>query len=336
LRLNVHYHVIALDGVYVRDADSGAPVFHALPAPTEDEVAEVARRTAERVQKILVRHGRSLDPDDDAGDDPLAEQPALAGLAAAAARGVDLLGERAGRPTLRLLDPDRARPGEPVALVMGFNVHAGRAIAARDRQGMEQLCRYLSRPPIAQQRLDELADGRLRYTMKKPWRDGTLSLLFQPADLVARLCAMVPPPRWHLIRFHGVLSAHATLRPEVVPPPPPTEQAPASAASTGAQLDLFPPFSAAGTADADTATDRASAEPSRKPWAWLLRHVFAEDLEHCERCGGRMRWKEVATTPDAIGRLLARHGLGSGPGPPPDKRRARRPVPEQLELGFGR
>jgi hypothetical protein len=61
--------------------------------------------------------------------------------------------------------------------------------------------------------------------------------------------------------------------------------------------------------------------------------VFAADLSTCERCGGSMRWKEVATTPDAIDRLLARHGLSSGPDPPPP-RRTRSPVPEQLELGF--
>ncbi|MGH6949757.1 MAG: transposase, partial [Vitreimonas sp.] len=289
-------------------------------------------RTAERVQKILVRHARSLEPDEDAGDDPLAEQPALAGCASAAARGVDLLGERAGRPTLRLLDPDRARPGDPVAEVMGFNVHAARAIAARDRQRLEQLCRYLCRPPIAQQRLELSSDGRVRYTMKKPWRDGTLALVFEPQDLVARLCAMVPPPRWHLIRFHGVLSAHASLRSQVVPPPPATSDD-AKATCASAQLELFS-AGAAGANDVDSGSARASREPSRKPWAWLLRHVFAADLQTCQRCGGRMRWQEVATTPDAIARLLARHGLGSGPGPPPQSRQPRRTVPEQLELGF--
>jgi hypothetical protein len=97
-----------------------------------------------------------------------------------------------------------------------FDVPAARAIAARDRSRLEQLCRYLCRPPIAQQRLELCADGLVRYTMKKPWRDGTLCLVFDPEDLLARLCAMVPPPRWHLIRFHGVLSAHASLRSEVI------------------------------------------------------------------------------------------------------------------------
>jgi hypothetical protein len=343
LRLNVHFHVLALDGVYVRDAETGTPVFHVLPAPSEDEVARVARRTAERVEQILVRHGRSLDPEADAGDDPLADQPALAGLAAASTRGVDLVGERAGRPSLRLLDPDRARPAEPVALVMGFNVHAARAIAARDRLGLEQLCRYLARPPLAQQRLELLADGRVRYTMKKPWKDGTLALVFEPEDLIARLCSMVPPPRWHLVRFHGVLSAHAALRPLIVPQPAPASGATGAMAGScgaeaGVQLELFGSVAAIAAAlgAVPSRDDGASREPARKPWAWLLRHVFAEDLQTCERCGGRMRWRQVATTPDAIARLLARHEPGSGPGPPRRARPSRLRLPEQLELAFGK
>jgi hypothetical protein len=209
-------------------------------------------------------------------------------------------------------------------------VHAARAIAARDRQRLEQLCRYLSRPPIAQDRLELCADGRVRYTMKKPWRDGTLSLLFEPEDLVARLCAMVPPPRWHLIRFHGALSAHASLRPLVVPqpPPPPSDETTRDNACAGAQLELF----SIASANATTDSDAPSREPSRKPWAWLLRHVFAEDLQTCAHCGGRMRWKEVATTPEHIARLLVRHGLG--PDPPNKPRTPRFAVPEQLPLGF--
>jgi Putative transposase len=61
LRLNVHFHVLALDGVYVREEPAAPLVFHPLPAPTVDEVADVAKRAALRVQKILERHGRSLD-----------------------------------------------------------------------------------------------------------------------------------------------------------------------------------------------------------------------------------------------------------------------------------
>jgi hypothetical protein len=105
------------------------------PAPTEEDVAEVARRTAERVEKLLLRHGRTLDPEQDGGDDPLDTESVLSSCAGAATRGVDLVGERAGRPTLRLVDPERARAGEPVADVMGFNVHAGITVGRRSHRG---------------------------------------------------------------------------------------------------------------------------------------------------------------------------------------------------------
>jgi hypothetical protein len=61
LRLNVHLHVLALDGVYVRDSESGALVFEELGTPSHAEVLDVARRTAERVDTLLRKSGRSLE-----------------------------------------------------------------------------------------------------------------------------------------------------------------------------------------------------------------------------------------------------------------------------------
>jgi hypothetical protein len=152
LRLNVHLHSLALDGVYVRDDDDGPLVFHALPEPNADEVAQVARRTAERIVKLLVKLGRSLDPEMDELPDALElEHPALAGCYGAAARGIDLLGARAGQPTLRVVEPLAGRLQEPVAQVGGFNVHAKLAVDGRDRQRLERICRYMGRPPRATQ-----------------------------------------------------------------------------------------------------------------------------------------------------------------------------------------
>jgi Putative transposase len=68
LRLNVHVHVLALDGVYVRERANGPLVFHALPTPSRTEVAEVARRTAERLARAFKAQGRPSpwgDPDAD-------------------------------------------------------------------------------------------------------------------------------------------------------------------------------------------------------------------------------------------------------------------------------
>lgn len=346
LRLNVHFHTLALDGVYVRN-DDGALEFLELDEPTADEVADVTRRTAKRVAAILERHGRSApailgygsDDGDGDGDgegtdeetDTLQEQQlALASCYGAAARGTALFGERAGQPTLRLVQPSEARATGPVAAIMGFNVHAKVAIDGRDRRQVERICRYLGRPPIATDRLEWLADGRLRYTMKKAWSDGTHALVFEPLDLIARLCAMIPPPRFHMVRYHGVLSSHASRRSEVVPEPPTPDSS--LEPQSPQQLPLF----CIPTGDSDDHQSDAHGgqqrPPSRKPWAWLLKHVFAHDLQTCPNGCGPLRWLEVATTPDAIARLLERDDDGEGDSPPHNTRAP--PTTTQLRLDF--
>ncbi len=160
MRLNVHFHVIALDGVYVRSPDSGELVFHALAAPTADEVTDVATRTAVRVQKVLARHGRRLDGTGERDAvEPASEQLALAALCGAAAAGQGLAGDRAGEPLLRVVDPAHARKSERVGESGAINVHAEVAVPPRDRARLERLCRYVCRPPIAQERLEEMANG---------------------------------------------------------------------------------------------------------------------------------------------------------------------------------
>ena len=69
LRLNVHFHSLALDGVYVRD-DANVLQSHALSTPTPEQVAEVARWTYEGLARVCERHGRSFDElDTDADTD---------------------------------------------------------------------------------------------------------------------------------------------------------------------------------------------------------------------------------------------------------------------------
>jgi Putative transposase len=68
-----------------------------------------------------------------------------------------------------------------------------------------------------------------------------------------RLTALVPRPRLHLIRFHGVLAPNAKLRSEIIPNP------------------------------AEHATEHAHAQgaPARISWARLLKRVFDIDIDHC-------------------------------------------------------
>ena len=73
---------------------------------------------------------------------------------------------------------------------------------------------------VATERLSVLADDRVLYALKNRWRDGTTHVAFEPADFVARLAALVPPPRFHLVRYSGILAPAARFRARVVPEGP--------------------------------------------------------------------------------------------------------------------
>ena len=86
----------------------------------------------------------------------------------------------------------------------GFCLHAGTALPAYDREGVEHLLCYMCRAPVALDRLEELPDGRLLYRLKKRWRDGTDSIVFEPLEFLKRLTTLVPAPRFNMIRYSGV------------------------------------------------------------------------------------------------------------------------------------
>ena len=99
------------------------------------------------------------------------------------------------RKAIRIvLDPDD-RPvakGKLCAQDCGFNLHAA-TVAANDQQGRLTLCRYILRPPLANDRLKILDDGNVKLEFKKPCSDGTASVEISPLALIARLAALVVP-----------------------------------------------------------------------------------------------------------------------------------------------
>jgi len=115
-----------------------------------------------------------------------------------------------------------------------------------------------------------------------------------PEDLLVRLRAAVPPPRFHMVRYFGVLSSHSAFRSRVVTESREDTTAHRPAPAHGDQLELL------GEED-----DRAP-KALRHRWAWLLAHIFAADLERCPQCGGSMRWAEIAKTARAALRLMAK------------------------------
>jgi len=84
----------------------------------------------------------------------------------------------------------------------GFSLHAEVCCAAHERKKLEHLCRYITRPAIANERLTRNRAGDVVLQLKSPYHDGTTHIVMSPLELMQRLAALVPRPRLHLIRFY--------------------------------------------------------------------------------------------------------------------------------------
>jgi hypothetical protein len=170
--------------------------------------------------------------------------------------------------TLQTLPAAPDGPRREVAEGSGFSLHAGIAAKASQRDKLEHLARYVARPPVATGRLSLTEGGLVRCALKTPYRDGTTHVIFEPEDFIARLVALVPKPRAHLTRYHGVFAPASPDRAGVVP------KTRAAAAAIKAVESSEP-----------SAVDRQRS----LTWAQRLKRVFAIDIEVCRRCGGKLK-----------------------------------------------
>ena len=167
--LNPHLHTLVLDGIYTDGA-----VFHALSPPTVAELARLTRLVATKTGKRLVQMGF--------GDDD-----AIRRLAEAEPEVAALVAQSVAFPEDRLIDTGLARPGQGSAQHANFNLHASTTVDAGDVGARERLCRYLLRPPISDDRLTMMPDGKIALALKTPWRDGTVGIVLTAIQLVAKL-----------------------------------------------------------------------------------------------------------------------------------------------------
>jgi hypothetical protein len=195
--LNIHLHCLVLDGVYRRNAD-GAPVFMEVPAPTDEALQAVLHRIITRTMKLLTRKGVLVeeqgqtymaDNDDSADSD---EARVLRPLQAAACTYRIAFGPRTGQKVLTVqaaMPRDTDFKGTLCADIDGFSLHAVVRCDADDRQGLEQLCRYITRPALANERVQTNAAGQVVLKLKTAWRDGTTHLVMSPLEFMQRLAA---------------------------------------------------------------------------------------------------------------------------------------------------
>ena len=139
----------------------------------------------------------------------------------------------------------------------GFSLDASVCIASQERVGLERLLRYCARPPFALERIEQVNEERIVYRLPRPQRDGRTALSLTPLELIDHLAALIPPPRLHRHRYHGVLAPNAPLR------------LAATAYGRDADLGGAPPAAKAPASPAAAATKARSS--AHYPWAMLTR-----------------------------------------------------------------
>ena len=129
-------------------------------------------------------------------------------------------------------------------------------------------------------------NGLVRIVLKRAYTDGTVAVEMDPLSLLARLAACVPPPRFHTVRYAGVLAPASTWRERIAPelPPAPSPVDPA---------DEAPPPRSTG---------------NYRPWAELLKRTFGFDVLECKKCQGRMKLMAIVTDPGSVARYLEKIG----------------------------
>jgi hypothetical protein len=198
----------------------------------------------------------------------------------------------------------------------GFSLHAGVAAEANERRTLERLCRYVSRPAVAIERLPLTAQGHIRYALKTPYRDGTTHVVFEPLDFLSRLAALVPSPRVNLRRFHGVFAPHHRLRARIAPGQGARAQAGDGQGRKRAIDDGLGAATEAGLLDRRRAVRAARAWCESSPASRILKSSRGS-------CG---TWGSAPPQPVSRCRALRRRGRGcstetrrfiAGASPPP-------------------
>jgi hypothetical protein len=274
LNLNVHFHALYTDGSFYERSDGQVVFLHAAP-PTVTEMEVLVTRIKHHVGQLLERMGFGRDDDDDP------DAPLLLGLGELYSDGVLNKGAR------------KLRHGKPRSLATfqrikahedGFDLDAHVTVTTGARQQLDQMVRYILRPPLKETRLTLNADG-VELTLKLPWSDGTTHIRMTSERFIDRLVALVPPPRANTLLYGGLFAANARLRALVVA------------------------YQRPGVTPRKRTRPAKPTKPRNTAWADLMRHSFGLDVLACPHCGGRMRFVATILNQASIRRILRHEGL---------------------------
>jgi hypothetical protein len=236
----------------------------------------------------------------------------------------------------------------------GFSADASVHIHGSDRAGRERLLRYCARPPFALDRLrierepgarDRAAEAgdaepletgstpspsdlvgvrRVFYQPARPTPDGRTLLALSPLEFLETLSRLIPPPRVHRHRYHGVLAPNARLRARVV--------ALGRDEADTAEPKRGSPEAAGAEAAAhghDDPAESLTGAAARSRWAQLLARIYEVFPLRCPDCGSDMRILAFLTDPEPTGPILRHLDL---PHTPPRLSPARGPPQPAFDL----
>ena len=297
LNLNIHFHTLFLDGVYVSKIaePNDAPIFVPNSPLKTEEIETLLKTIQKRMVRHLIKRGLLSKYENDPVPDQNSEMTLFDSLQGSSVLGRIGTGENQGSKVRRVgsfgTEAESAFKSGPLAATLaGFSLHAATFVKAENRDRLETLCRYLLRPPVSEKRLERRNNGDVLLRLKSEWSDGTFAMEFTPHEFIEKLIAIIPQPRIHGVRFHGILASSAEDRKKVVP----------AALTKPAQGELFE-------------CHKKKPKPQKTSWAELLKRTFQIDLSKCLVCGGVVKFQKAVLRKSEIMETLTLARLSPTP-----------------------
>ncbi len=181
----------------------------------------------------------------------------------------------------------------------GFNVYCGDAIWPNNKEGLENLARYIIRASFSQERMtyipiEDSSAGAPEVLYKS--KDGKTQYRFQPLDWLALLTTHIPNKNEQLARYYGFYSNK----------------------SRGLRIKAETDDEVPSLIESDV-----SLSSFRKRWAALIRKIYKVDPLICPKCQGTMRIISAIRDPKIVEKILRHLDLWDAMphGPPRSKTR---------------
>ncbi len=154
LNLNIHFHMLFLDGVYIKPSEQSDLSFKKAKVFSPIEIQTLTEKISKRVMSYLEKAGmieRDIENSYLSGD--LLDDDSTLQLQGSSISYRIAVGPQQGQKVFMLqtvpASPQTENSKELVGKIEGFSLHAGVAARSNDRDKLERLCRYITRPAVS-------------------------------------------------------------------------------------------------------------------------------------------------------------------------------------------